>query len=279
MIHISCHSENFGIHPPDETFAFIKRLGFDRVDVASRSLIPQGRIIADAKKEARLMRDLADRHELVLDELFLGPVELAGQGVSPESAFASEEYHDNFAVICAFARDAGFASVMGAAGMVTKEIGETASFDNAAKTLARMADIAENAGIMLTVEPSRNSLLSIPAVALEMAKRVPKLRYTLDLLHYQVNGHPQQESMKLLPYTGHMHARQAAVGWIKCPYEYGEIDYDALMKRLRGMSWSGTICMEYWCGEAEKNTGISAIDQNILMRHEIKRLIKKYWGY
>jgi len=280
MIYLSCHSENFGIYSPDETFAFIKRLGFEHIDVAARSLIPQSRITANPDKEAALMRELADKHGLILSELFLGGVEVSGKAISPSSPGAKDnpEYYQNFEAICKFAKSAGFESVMGSAGSLIEDIGVEASFDNAAAVFTRMADIAESFGVVFTVEPSRESLLNSPQAALDMVKRVPKLRFTLDLLHYQINGHPQEDSMKLLPWTAHMHARQAATGWGKCPVQFGEINYDLLIKRMRGMRWNGTICMEYWCGPNENADGILAVDQNILMRYELKQLIKKYFS-
>jgi sugar phosphate isomerase/epimerase len=280
MVYLSCHSENFGILDAEENFAFIKRLGFDRVDVAARTVIPQSKITADPKGSAKWMKELAARHGLGLSELFLSSVEVDGKGLSPASPDAKDNavYFHNFELICEFAAEAGFECVMGSGGSVIESIGKDASFDNAEAVYRSMADIAEKWGLVFTVEPSRLSLLNSPAAALEMVRRVPKLRYTLDLLHYQINGYPQEESMKLLPWTGHMHARQAATGWGKCPVEFGEIDYDTLIKRMRGMNWEGTIAMEYWCGPGEEAAGILAVDQNILMRYELKQLIKKYFG-
>jgi len=279
MIELSCHSENFGVKPPDETFSFIRQLGFTHIDVAPRSMLPQREIVEAPQERAGWMRELAQKHNLILSELFLGAVQADGRDVNPAEPGAAENERmlGNFEKICAFAASAGFASVMGAAGSAVRELGFEPSFGNAARTLARMCEIAAQHGVALHVEPSRLSLLNTPKAALEMAQRVPQLRYTLDFLHYQVNGVPQEESMKLLPFAGHLHARQAATGWGKCPVEFGEIDYDAIVKRLRGLNWSGVIAMEYWCDAQLIASGILAVDQNILMRYELKRLIKKYF--
>jgi len=276
VISISCHTENFGKGEPDEVLAFIAKLGYEAVDVAARSFIPQSRILENPDEAAKWMKEIAAKHNLRLSELFLSSVEVNGETVPPSDKLAQEESHlQNFRKICRFAKAAGFASIMGSAGDAGKDY--TQAFENAAIAFSLMCDIAESEGVILSVEPSRQSLLNTPAAALEMVKRAPKLRYTLDLLHYHVNGFSQDESMQLLPWTTHMHARQAAVGWGKCPYEFGEIDYDLLVKRLRGMRWDGTIAIEYWCGPVEFAEGINAVEQNILMRYELKRLIKKYF--
>ena len=276
MIKISCHTENFGKGTPDEVLSFISKLGYEAIDVAARSLIPQQRILDNPEGEAAWLSELAGKYNLRLSELFLSSVEVGGESVSPSNPIAQQEAHlESFRKICRFAKAAGFESIMGSAGDAGEDFAK--SFDNAAAAFNLMCEIAEEYGVVLTVEPSRLSLLNTPAAALEMVARAPKLRYTLDLLHYHVNGFAQEESMKLLPWTTHMHARQAAVGWGKCPYEFGEIDYDLLVKRLRGMRWNGTIAIEYWCGPIEFADGISAVEQNILMRYELQGLIKKYF--
>jgi sugar phosphate isomerase/epimerase len=278
MIRISCHSENFGVAPPDETFAFIKKLGFDYIDVAARSIIPQEKIVEDPEGSAAMMRDLSSRYRLGLSELFLGAVKVGGSELSPSDpeTQASTEHERRFRAICDFAARAGFESVMYSAGNENPGAGYERSFDNAAAVLQRYTGIAEERGVMLCVEPSRLSLLNTPEAALEMVRRVPKLRYTLDFLHFQVRGIPQIESMKLIKWAGHVHARQAAVDWGKCPVEFGEIDYDAIIKRMKGLRWNGAIAMEYWCGPEQDSDGVLAVDQNVLMRYEIRRLIKKY---
>jgi sugar phosphate isomerase/epimerase len=279
VIELGCHSDNFGISTPDDMFAFIRKLGFTHIDVAPRSIVPQCDIVAAPDEKAKWMKDLASKHDLRLSELFLGAVSVDGKGVSPSAGHApgNEPMYASFEKICRFAEKAGFASIMGSAGSEMDGLGWQRSFDNAAATLARMCEIAESNGIFLNVEPSRLSLLNTPKAALEMIACVPKLRYTLDFLHYEISGTPQRESMALLPYARHLHARQACAGWGKCPVEFGEIDYDAIIKRLRGLDWSGVIAMEYWCTPDLLEAGILAVDQNILMRYELKRLIRKYY--
>lgn len=280
MIELGCHSDNFGIGNPDEMFSFIKKLGFTHIDVATRSIIPQCDIVAAPNEKAQWIKDLATKHELKLSELFLGAVSVDGKNVSPSSAIApgNNAMYDLFEKICRFAAKAGFTSVMGSAGIEIDGLGWQRSFDNAAATLTRMCDIAESNGVFLNIEPSRLSLLNTPKAALKMISNVPKLRYTLDFLHYEISGIPQRESMALLPYTRHMHARQACAGWGKCPVEFGEIDYESIVKRLHGMNWSGVITMEYWCTPELLEAGILSVDQNILMRYELKCLIKKYYS-
>lgn len=279
MIGLSCHSRNYGGSTPDEIFEFIKKLGYEFIDVDSVGTIRQVDVLDNYEKQAELVKHLSEKYELKLAEYFLGGVMVDGRKIEPGDPDLNKrnQMYESFHKICSFARLAGFRSIMGSAGVAHKEAGFEHSFESAAAALDKMITIASEHGVAFHVEPSRHSLLNTPSRALEMAKAVKGLKYTLDFLHYQIHGFDQKESMKLLDFTGHMHARQAAVGWPKCPFEYGEIDYDAIIKRLRGLQWNGVIAMEFWNGPAEEAAGMSPVEQTILMRYHLKGLIKKYY--
>ncbi|SFK97919.1 Sugar phosphate isomerase/epimerase [Paenibacillus sp. 1_12] len=278
MIGLSCHSRNYGAGTPDEIFAFIKKLGYAYIDVDSVGTIKQSDVLSNPKRQALLVRELSVKYDLKLAEYFLGTVTVDGVSVdnSQPDTLIRGKMLDNFARICTYAQLAGFRSIMGSAGTLNQELGFERSFENAADTLRQMVVIAAEHGISFHVEPSRASLLNVPTQAMEMAQIVEGLKYTLDFLHFQINGYDQEETMSLLKYTGHMHARQAAVGWPKCPFEHGEIDFDIIIKRLRGLRWQGIIAMEFWNGPEEDAAGMNAVEQTILMRYHLKGLIKKY---
>ncbi len=280
MIGLGCHSRNYGSGTPEAIFDFIMKLGFEYIDVDAVGTIRQADVLASPEKNAVLTRELSEKFKLKLAEYFMGEVLVEGKGVNPSQPDPGlrERMVSNFAVICRFARQAGFVSIMGAVGSFQPEIGYDRSFEHAATTLQMMTTVARDHGVAFHVEPNRHSLLDSPQRALAMVKRVPELRFTVDFLHYQVNGFCQNETLELLAYAGHMHARQAAVNWPKCPYEYGEIDYDAIIQRLVELRWNGVITLEFWNGPAEEAAGISPVDQTILMRYELKRLLRKYLG-
>jgi sugar phosphate isomerase/epimerase len=281
VISLGCHSENFGCHNPEETFSFISRLGFSNIDVAARSLIPQSKITAGWEEPAGYFKKLGDTRQLTLDELFLGALELDGVKLDPavgNKAFDPGGYRC-FSVICKFAKAAGFFSIMGAAGTENPGLGYDVSFDNAAAVHKKMVEIAADHDLAYHVEPSRTSLLNTPPKALRMIEAVPGLRYTLDFLHYHVNSIPLKDSLGLLQYAGHMHARQAAVGKGKCDYIQGEIDYDVIVQELRRLDWQGSIAMEFWNNAEQDAEGINPVEQNIRMKYELKCLIGKYFGY
>ena len=275
MIRSSCHSENFSSQSPEEAFSFISALQFDCIDVASRSLSPQRMIAADPLKEACRFRDLSCRYHLPLSELFLSQVEVGGQPVSALSPMAhTKEFDSAFDIICLFAEKAGFASIMGGTGAPDPELGYERSFESMARTLKSQVSIAASHGLSFHVEPYRLSLLHTVRACLNMIQAVPGLRYTLDFLHFQIQGIPQAESMKLIPWAGHIHARQAKTGVGKCDFSEGEIDYESIVRELKRSNWSGDIAMEFWCSGELSQAGIQAVEQNILMRYHLKRLFR-----
>ena len=278
MITLGCHSDNFGLLSGEETFSFISKLGFTFIDVSTRSFTSQEKIILDYKKEAAYIKMLAEKYLLYPEELFLGEVEVGGNKLQflPEDDSKKNELFNNFNSICLFAKLAGFKSIMASPGSEVKELGFSSSFEKAIQMHEALIKIANDNGIAYHVEPTRTSLINTPENALKMANALPKLRYTLDFLHFQINEINQKDVMILIPYTGHMHARQAKKGIGKCSYEEGELDFNSIVAELKKNNWHGNICMEFWNGPAENEASINPVDQNILMRFELKKLIKTY---
>ena len=280
MIHYSSHSENFGKFPAEDTFAYISRLGFLGIDVAARSLAPQAAVLANPEREAAVLKALSEKYNLKLWELFFGSVELNGSSIemSADNRAIKDDISRNFDTICRFTRLAGFNSIMTSAGSENASIGFDKSFENAAEMHRLLMKIANDNGVKYHVEPSRTSLLNTPEQALKMTEAAPGLKYTLDFLHYQISATPQKESMKLIPHAGHMHARQAKTGVGKSFYHEGEIDFDEVVKGLYENKWEGCICMEFWNDPPLEALGIDALEQNMLMKYELRRLVKKYYG-
>lgn len=273
MIRYSCHSDNFAPSSCQEAFSLISALGFDCIDVASRTLIPQSAILEDPVNRALSLSCLSRRYHLPLSELFLSSVEIDGKPVTAVSKKSGSPGFDRaFDAICVFAEKAGFQSIMGACGPPDPNLGYEKSFDHIACTLKRQVAIASSHGLSFHVEPYRQSLLHTVPACLDMVQAVPGLKYTLDFLHFQIQGIPQEKSMKLIPYAGHIHARQAKTGSGKCDFSEGEIDYESIVAELKRQDWSGDIAMEFWCSPEMSEAGIQAVEQNLVMRYYLKKL-------
>lgn len=276
MIRFSCHSENFPFPTPEESFSFIHALEYDCIDVSARTLIPQKHILTEPLNYARFIADLSERYQLPLSELFLSEVQVNGAPVHAVSDAAhTKDFNEAFETICQFAEAAGFLSIMGSCGNADPSLPYHESFDRIADTMTRQVKIASSHGLAFHVEPYRLSIVNTVEASLEMAAKVPGLKYTLDFLHFQIQGIPQSESMKLIPLAGHMHARQAKKDIGKCDFAEGEIDYPSIVEELKRQNWSGDITTEFWNTENLAQQGIQAVEQNIVMRHYLKTLLRQ----
>ena len=278
MIKLACHSRNYGIDTPQNTLSFIHSLGYEYVDIDA-TLIPTADAVNSPKKTEDMLCRLLGEYYLIPEEYIGAELVADGNSYSPTELPDSkkEAAFRYFDATCSFAASVGFKSIMCGAGFPIAGHSYEASFERAAVVFEKMVEIAGDHGIVFNVEPSRSSILNSPEKALNMIARVPRLGYTLDLLHYITLGYSTENALALLPYTNHIHSRQAANGWGKCAVEFGEIDYDLLLKRLRGMNWSGSIADEFWVTPEETAQGLDAVEQTILMRYQIRSYIRKYW--
>lgn len=278
MIRFSCHSENFGIKSAQETFSFIRALGYECVDVAARSLAPQSRILEEPIRTAQQLRACAQENELVLSELFLSAVEVDGKPVDPalSGTIGNDVFFRNFDTICKFAKEAGFLSIMGAGGNPQENQCFDESLESTGLVLQKQSVIAAQYGIAMHIEPTRTSLIREPENAEKLIELAPGLKYTLDFLHYHVNGVGLDRSIRLLPHAGHMHIRPARFKVGKCRFEDNGVDYDAIVREMKTLAWSGDVCTEFWTDEKLLAQEIYAVEQNILMRYHFDWLMRKY---
>ena len=281
MIGIAAHCRNHGDGTPDEVLSFIHKLEYRYIDIDS-GIFPCEDAVASPAKAIERSKALLEKYELIPSEYLPGglvidsksyrPVELSGESLDKACLY--------FDKICSYAKKVGFTSVKGVSGDYFNDIGFERSVERTVTSMTKLAQVAVDNGLAYNVEPSKHSrMFDTPQKAYDMARMIKNLTYTLDLLHYQESGYTTNECLSLLlEYTNHVHARQTATGWDKCPFEFGEIDYDMMIKRMRGMRWSGVITIEWWLSETQKLAKMSAIDQGIVMRYELKKLIKKYYA-
>ncbi|TWF78215.1 hydroxypyruvate isomerase [Pseudonocardia hierapolitana] len=122
----------------------------------------------------------------------------------------------------------------------------------AARTLARLAELAERAGRMFTLE-NLNTAVDHPGVpfaraadtlALVEAVDSPHLRLNLDLYHAQIGeGNLVQLVERALPVVGEI---QVADVPGRCEPGTGEIHYPAIAATLARLGYDGVVGLEGW---------------------------------
>ena len=249
MVHVGCCSFSFGWLGLVDALALVRSLGFDRVDVSAAgpgAQVNQLAAAANRERMAATVREALGRAGLAPCELFLCGIWVDGRGVVPNDPdrAAREAMLEQFARLCRFARLAGFDSVMGVPGRPQPALAPQAALELSADTLGRMVAIATDEGVRLDVEPHVGSIVQEPRRALRLAREVPGLFYTLDYAHFIGQGFGQADVAPLLAHAGHMHAKPARPGYMKCGVEHSAIEFAPIFRALRRLDWDGTITME-----------------------------------
>lgn len=129
-------------------------------------------------------------------------------------------------------------------------------------TLARIADMAEEEGVVFTLEnlnlpvdhPSTPFGRAEETLALVSSVNHPRLRLNLDLYHVQIGeGNLIETCRKCLPWIGEV---QVADVPGRCEPGTGEINYSMIAQKLYDMGYRGPVGLEaYAKGAAEKALG------------------------
>ena len=114
-----------------------------------------------------------------------------------------------------------------------------------AAELNRLNALAKAAGVLLVYEPHVESILENPHEVLVFARNNTDVKLVCDYSHSVSLGYSVAELEPLVPYTGHVHLRQAAPGRIQTRWDEGTIDFAALVDLLQRTGYQGYLTLEY----------------------------------
>ena len=141
----------------------------------------------------------------------------------------------------------------------------------AAESLNEFQVIANEAGVVLMVEPHVTSSFESPESTIWLAKQVPGMGIVLDYSHFIVQGHTQQEVVCLIPYTTHVHLRQAKSGLLQTRFEEGTINFSLLLDGLREADYGGYLCVEYVHQDFIGATNVDVITETVKIRDFVNK--------
>ena len=119
------------------------------------------------------------------------------------------------------------------------------SLEISASALNDMTSLADDHGVVLTIEPHVGGLLDGPERALDLIKRVPGLKLTLDYAHFVCMGYTQSQIDPLAQHAAHIHLRQARPGALQAKWGEGTLDFGAMVQKLRSVGYDGFLSLEY----------------------------------
>lgn len=151
----------------------------------------------------------------------------------------------DFRSVTRFCRAAHIPTIFVLPGIVNPGQSQRDALENSARALSTLAELAQADGLTLTIEPHVHSYLDSPALVLELLKRAPGLRLTLDYAHFICMGFSQPDIDVLAPHAAHIHLRQARPGHLQAKLDQGTIDFRAMLGLLRSQGYDRGLAIEY----------------------------------
>jgi len=257
---LSVANFSFEVLPLEATLMVSRSLGYSSVDIAGFyqrgkcSFEPQD-VAANPQKQADILNPLLQKYDLsaLLQKYDLSVTDFFPQfGVAPSLHSLNDPDPEVREENMRYVRGAAaFCKLIGSPGMTilpgVDHISRTLADNLAVSTeyLRRAVDIAGEYGIEVRFEPHMGSVTDTPELALGIVNAVPGLKVTLDLAHFVLQYISVERAYALVPYTGHVHVRQAKPGKLQIAHDEGTLNFPELISRLKAVGYIGALTVEY----------------------------------
>jgi sugar phosphate isomerase/epimerase len=270
---------SFEIVELEPTLMISRALGFDAVDIGAFhdrghcSFEPEA-LLADPQGNADQLNRLLDRYELRVTDVF------PQWGAAP----SLHSFNDPDPAVRAHSLElvrgaARFTKLVGSPGMTvlpgvdhtSRPLAENLEISGAA--LKRAVEIAGEEGIELRFEPHMSSVSDTPELALQLVEMAPGLKVTLDYTHFVLQYISLERIHALIPYTGHVHVRQAGWGQLQSSFHMGVIDYADVVARLESVGYTGALTSEYVCSDWYDINQNDVVFESVAVRDALRPLL------
>ena len=134
-------------------------------------------------------------------------------------------------------------------------------------------EIGQAADVGLMFEAHVGCSFDTPASALWLAQQVPGLGIALDYSHFVCQAFTVTDIEPLLPYSSHVHMRQAKPGLLQTRLEDGTIHFPMMLDRLREIRYGGYLSVEYVHQNYIGADNVDVLTETVKMRDLIRRFI------
>jgi len=263
----------------------VKALGF-RNTAIGWSHVDWEKVRADPATAADDVKRVIEPLGLTIDDSFIWfrnryvdelDNELACTITQPD-AKAREDNFEMFKSFTAFCNAIGCPGITLSSGIKYAELGYRFEevYDIARRELTRMVDYAGERGVEVRPEPHSESIMGTLATCQQMLEDVPGLKVSLDYSHFMPQGHALEEVHALIPYAGHVHARQANRERLQCRYEEGILDFEAIVEALVDRGYDGNIALEYVCVNYRGCNDIDVITESLKLKQDLEMFLGKH---
>jgi sugar phosphate isomerase/epimerase len=216
-VYVACSTLCFDRRPLDAALRTIAELGFHKFDLA---LHEQGRHLRPSEVAADVPAAAA--------RLRLGPGLVAAAFSVEIQAANAVEYARQLRAVCRLARLSNVPLLtLSAAAAGTPPDAEV-------QRLARLLDVADTEGVLLTVATRRGTLTEDPDVAVTLCQRLPGLGLTYDPSHFLTGPFAGKNHDQVFPHVRHVHLRDSG----RTPEQFqvrvgqGQIEYGRIVAQL-----------------------------------------------
>jgi sugar phosphate isomerase/epimerase len=241
---------------PTFVFSLIRELELDGVSMAfmgGHTVRQPDEVAGDPEAWGeRVARELAERGLEAADVFLIPRIDLVGLAVNHPDVAERDGGRRLFEAFLTFARRVGSSGMTILPGLVFGGESRRQAVDRAAEELRRRVELANAAGLRLSVEPHivstrpyTGSLIDTPAKVGELLELVPGLELTLDYGHFNVQGIPDREVEPLVERARHFHMRGGAKDLVQTKYEDNVTDFARVLDVMRAVGYDGWVEIEY----------------------------------
>jgi len=276
---LSCADFSFPLLSHDAAVRVISLLGLRGVDIglfAGRSHLRPEKELNRPEKNGGALRRRLKQDGLVASDIFLQVHDnFADFAVNHPEAKRREFARKQFLKTLEYAAAAGSSHVSILPGVVFSDESRATSLARAAEELAWRVERAALIKLTVGIEPHVGSIVDSPTRAMDLAKLVPGLGFTLDYAHFTRAGIPDAEIEPLCARATHFHARCARKDRLQSSFKDNSIDFARVLKALNRNRFRGWIALEYVWIDWEHCNEVDVISETVLLKRCLTDAAKK----
>lgn len=241
---IACSTTGYTQKPLSEAVKCIANLGFKYLDLLMMenwAHINPSEIAEEPQKYSEQTAEILDKYELTA-------VGINGNVSHSLTSQVTEEIKSNQREaegLIKFAQVLSIPVLVLQPGSVSEEDDFEAAMEASVDALNSIVPVAQEHNVILAIETHVNSLAEEYEDALGFVEAVPELKLAFDPSHFVMAGFDLTRSESLIPYTAHVHLRNAVLGDFQAPMNEGILDFEWILNALDRNGYSESIAIEY----------------------------------
>jgi sugar phosphate isomerase/epimerase len=254
----------------EEAAGITRALGFDALEldgVMDKTISREG-ILTGSKTEVERVRALGLKHPSI--HWTFGTASFYPVLNDPDPA-VREANREQIKRLAEFCHASGIDAMLVLPGMVLPGQSEQDLWKCALDAFREFHEIGKQAGVGLMFESHVGSAFETPTATKRIAQEVPGVGIALDYTHFVCQGYTVTDIEPLIPYSTHVHMRQAKPGLLQTKLEDGTIHFPMMLEKLRQSGFDGYLSVEYVHQNYIGADNVDVLTESVKMRDLIRR--------